>query len=61
MEVHITRGMNKLPSAASCQRDGTCPRFLRLVGHNHLSEVAAFNAPDDQLGREVLDFMRHGR
>jgi acetyl esterase len=46
---------------ALCQRDGTCPRFLRLAGHNHLSEVAAFNTPDEQLGREVLDFMRRGR
>lgn len=47
--------------AALCERDGACPRFLRLVGHNHLSEVAAFNTPDEQLGREVLDFMSRGR
>ncbi len=47
--------------AALCERDGTCPRFLRLMGHNHLSEVAAFNTPDEQLGREVLDFMSRGR
>ena len=47
--------------AALCERDGACPRFLRLNGHNHLSEVASFNTPDDQLGREVLDFMRRGR
>jgi len=47
--------------AALCERDGVCPRFLRLTGHNHLSEVAAFNTPDEQLGREVLDFMRRGR
>ena len=47
--------------AALCERDGVCPRFLRLVGHNHLSEVAAFNTPDEQLGREVLDFMRYER
>ena len=47
--------------ATLCQRDGTCPRFLRLAGHNHLSQVAAFNTPDEQLGREVLDFMRSGR
>lgn len=46
---------------ALCERDGACPRFLRLAGHNHLSEVAAFNTPDEQLGREVLDFMRRGR
>ncbi len=47
--------------AALCERDGACPRFLRLAGHNHLSEVAAFNTPDEQLGREVLDFMHRGR
>lgn len=43
--------------AALCARDGVCPRFLRLEGHNHLSEVAAFNTPDEELGREILDFM----
>ena len=47
--------------AALCQRDGSCPRFVRLAGHNHLSQVAAFNTPDEQLGREVLEFMRRGR
>jgi hypothetical protein len=34
---------------------------LRLMDHNYLSQVAAFNTPDDQLGREVLAFMRQGR
>jgi hypothetical protein len=28
---------------ALCGRDGNCPRFARLQGHNHLSEVLAFN------------------
>lgn len=46
---------------ALCERDSACPRFLRLIGHNHLSEVAAFNTPDEQLGREVLGFMSLGR
>jgi acetyl esterase len=47
--------------AALCERDGACPRFVRLRGHNHLSEVLAFNTPDDWLGREILDFMARGR
>jgi len=47
--------------AALCERDGVCPRFLRLKGHNHLSEVLAFNTPDEYLGREILDFIARGR
>jgi triacylglycerol lipase len=47
--------------AALCARDGTCPRFRRLEKHNHLSEVFAFNTVDEQLGGEILDFMRRGR
>jgi len=44
-----------------CKRDGACPRFLRMEGHNHLSMVYQFNTKDDQLGREILSFMRLGR
>jgi acetyl esterase len=47
--------------AALCARDGACPRFRRLEKHNHISEVFAFNTADEQLGREILDFMRRGR
>src|SRR5262245_29847598 len=47
--------------AALCARDGACPRFRRLEKHNHLSEVFAFNTADEQLGREILEFMRRGR
>jgi acetyl esterase/lipase len=47
--------------AALCKRDGTCPRFTRLLEHNHISQVAAFNTPDEQLGRQILDFMSRGR
>jgi acetyl esterase len=47
--------------AALCQRDGACPRFMRLEKHNHLSEVASFNTADEQLGREILEFMQRGR
>jgi hypothetical protein len=36
-------------------------RFTRLQKHNHLSQICAFNTADEQLGREILDFMRQGR
>ena len=41
-----------------CKRDGVCPRFARLNRHNHLSEVLAFNTPDEYLGREILEGIR---
>jgi hypothetical protein len=47
--------------AALCARDGACPRFRRLEKHNHVSEMFAFNTADEQLGCEILDFMRRGR
>jgi acetyl esterase/lipase len=46
---------------AVCKRDGKCPRFTRLEKHNHISEVASFNTPDQQLGREILEFVKRGR
>jgi acetyl esterase len=47
--------------AGLCARDASCPRFTRLQKHNHGSEVFAFNTPDEQLGREILEFMERGR
>ena len=44
-----------------CARDGACPRFTRMEKHNHLSNVFAFNTAGEQLGREILEFMRRGR
>jgi acetyl esterase/lipase len=44
-----------------CARDAACPRFTRLAKHNHGSEVFAFNTADEQLGREILEFMDRGR
>jgi acetyl esterase len=44
-----------------CARDAACPRFTRLAKHNHGSEVFAFNTPDEQLGREIMEFMERGR
>ena len=56
LDVRGTELLNAL-----CERDSACPRFMRLLGHNHMSEVTAFNTPDELLGRETLDFMRQGR
>ncbi len=38
-----------------------CPRFTRLLGHNHMSTVASFNTADEALGREILEFIRLGQ
>jgi acetyl esterase/lipase len=43
--------------AALCKRDKACPRFTRMVLHNHLSMVHHFNTADEALGREILDFI----
>jgi acetyl esterase len=46
---------------ALCERDdGRCPRLLQLKYHNHMSEIAHINTSDDQLGLEVMDFIRKG-
>jgi hypothetical protein len=37
------------------------PALSAAEKHNHLSEVFAFNTADEQLGREILEFMRRGR
>jgi acetyl esterase/lipase len=47
--------------AALCARDGACPRFTRMARHNHLSMVMHFNTADEEIGREILDFMERGR
>ncbi len=44
-----------------CRAQSRCPRFLWLAGHNHISEVASFNTPDEELGLEIIDFIRSGR
>lgn len=32
-------------------------RLLQMKGHNHISIVAHFNTPEDDLGREIIAFM----
>ncbi|MBV9249155.1 MAG: alpha/beta hydrolase [Acetobacteraceae bacterium] len=45
-------------ATAICVRDGKCPPFVWLNGHNHISEVASIDTRDHRLGREILDFVR---
>lgn len=44
-----------------CVARSRCPRFLRLVGHNHQSTTASINTADDTLGQEIIDFIRQGK
>ena len=46
---------------ALCARRGACPPFLRLPRHNHMSEIAAFNTRDEQLGQAIIAFMGRDR
>ncbi|MEQ8700182.1 MAG: alpha/beta hydrolase, partial [Bauldia litoralis] len=39
-------------------RDGRPPRFVRAHGHNHYTEIMAFNLPySPELARQILDFV----
>ena len=44
-----------------CAARSKCPRFLRMAGHNHQSTTASLNTADDQLGSEIIDFIRQGK
>jgi triacylglycerol lipase len=44
-------------AAAICRYASTCPRLLWLGGHNHISEAASIDTPDDRLGRQILNFV----
>jgi triacylglycerol lipase len=46
-----------LLAAALCKRDGICPPFFWLSGHNHLSEVASLDTKDNRLGRQIRNFV----
>ena len=41
-----------------CVRDGKCPAFLYVKGHNHISEIGSIGSPDDQVGRAIADYVR---
>lgn len=45
-------------AARICARDGKCPRFAWLKGHNHLSETMSLGSKDEGLGRQLVDFIR---
>jgi acetyl esterase len=45
-------------AARTCVRDGKCPAFLYLKGHNHISEIGSVGSKDDELGSRILDFVR---
>jgi acetyl esterase/lipase len=47
--------------AKMCEARSKCPRFLRLAGHNHQSTTLSINTADDQLGQEIVDFIRQGK
>ena len=47
--------------AKMCEARSKCPRFLRLAGHNHQSTTLSINTADDQLGKEIIDFIRQGK
>jgi len=47
--------------AKMCEARSKCPRFLRLAGHNHQSTTLSINTADDQLGQEIIDFIRQGK
>ena len=43
------------------EQRGHCPRFTRLIHHNHSSLTAHFNTGEEILGLEILDFIANGR
>lgn len=45
-------------AAKVCVRDGKCPQFFYVRGHNHISEIGSIGSPDDQLARALTDFVR---
>jgi acetyl esterase len=44
-------------AAALCHRDGKCPPFLWLSGHNHISQAETLDTKDDRLGRAIRGFV----
>jgi acetyl esterase/lipase len=44
-------------AAAMCRRGSKCPPLLWLSGHNHISEAASIDTPDERLGQVILRFV----
>jgi triacylglycerol lipase len=45
-------------AAAICERDGRCPRLTWLEAHNHFSPAFCVGTRDDDVGPQVLAFIR---
>lgn len=45
-------------AARLAARQKKMPRLIQMAGHNHTSIVAHFNAGEEWLGREIVDFVR---
>lgn len=43
--------------AAVCERDGKCPRYQLIAGHNHYSMTYHINTRDDSIASDILDFI----
>jgi triacylglycerol lipase len=41
------------------ERDGRLPRFVHLIGHNHLSGILHLGLEGDLLGPQIVDFIHH--
>jgi len=48
-------------SAELCKSSSGCPRLVVLPYHNHYSTAAAFNTADEQMGLEILKFVRKSK
>jgi hypothetical protein len=44
--------------AKLCAKYDDCPRFTQFQGHNHVSHIMSINSADEEVAREVLDFVR---
>jgi acetyl esterase/lipase len=45
-------------AAKLCVRDGKCPRFIYVRGHNHISGPLSIGTKDDSFGHAIVDFVR---
>jgi arylformamidase len=57
MDPHDFRNQFVVLLEARVRRKLPLPRFVQLIGHNHLSTVWCLNSSADTLGPELLDFM----
>jgi len=52
LDVYCAEFLHRVAAAR-----GRSPRFLQLWRHNHFSMAAHFNTAEDDLGREILEFI----